>query len=55
VAALWLGYKIVKKVKTPSLKELDFTTGRKKLAEQDEETRVTPPTTWYGKVWDWAM
>jgi len=38
-----------------SLKELDFTTGIKKLQEEDEETKVDAPTTWYGKVWDWLM
>lgn len=52
---LWLGFRIAKKTRMASLKELDFTTGIKKLQEEDEETKVDAPTTWYGKVWDWLM
>lgn len=55
IIVIWGIFKFVKKTKTPSLKELDFTTGRKKLEEEDEETKVEPKTTWYGKFWDWLM
>lgn len=55
VIVIWAVFKFVKKTKTPSLRDLDFTTGLRKLDEEDEETQTDPPTTWYGKFWDWLM
>lgn len=54
---LYIGYKLYYRPKFVRVQDMDFTTGRRELndMEEEEEAKYVAPSTWYEKVWDWAM